>query len=103
MGAIRKHQYAAASPRQKIWTSMRIIRAFTVADIAATAEVSEGAVTSYLQSLRHAGYVRSVRRSSQRGCMSYRLIMNTGPLAPVDWRTIKTLLDPNTGKELDYA
>jgi len=104
MGAARKRQYPDSSVRQKIWVSMRIMRSFTVADLMATAEVSQGAVTSYLQSLRHAGYVRSsVRRDAERGRMTYRLISNTGPLAPVDWRTIKTLFDPNTNEELDYA
>ncbi len=90
MRAIRAHQReqqrspAALPPntkQQKVWTAMRILRTFTLADLAATTEVCEKDCYRYVHPLMRAGYVAATRERSLHRRV-YRLVRNTGPRAP---------------------
>lgn len=76
---------------------MRILRTFTVPDLTATADASETNTVKYVRGLYRAGYLRCVRQkdSGRRGGHPvYRLVRDTGPLAPRLQRD-GTTYDPN--------
>jgi hypothetical protein len=71
-----------------MWTSMRVLRVFTVADLVTTAEVTQRAAREYVRLLVAAGYLMRLGRvAGSRGCigawMEYRLVRNTGPHHPI--------------------
>lgn len=75
---------------------MRMMRQFTVGDLASTAEAGENHVTKYLHALIRYEYVRTVqprRRGFAGGDAVHRLLRDTGPLAPRIGK--QALLDPN--------
>lgn len=86
------------APRRKVWTSMRILRTFSQADLIITTETSYRTVRRYLSALVNAGYVRQKGRGSDA---RYQLMRNTGPMPPA----IKgsKLIDQNTGRDYDLA
>jgi len=100
-GLITPH--SAISARYKLWTSMRIMRHFTAADLAATADVSKSTAVAYLHPLTRAGYVRRIGTVGGHRPSGYRLMRNTGPAAPRDWRLRHMMYDVNTGEVIDYA
>jgi hypothetical protein len=77
---------------------MRILRLFTVADLAATAEIQPRNARAYLRRLESAGYLRlarAARNGHPGGHAVWRLIRDTGPHAPRLQRDGATW-DPNT-------
>lgn len=95
-GQVKRAPMDPAKGRARMWQSMRVLRAFTVADLMASAEVSTGPARKYVRSLREAGYLRCiVPREPGRtgGHAHYRLVKNTGPFAPRVGR--QTVRDPN--------
>lgn len=77
--------------RQKIWSAVRYLQKFTIADVQAAADCSKASVERYLSDLRKHGYVVTVKgqnvkapMSSRRGHRNqYLLINNTGHKYPV--------------------
>jgi hypothetical protein len=79
-----------------MWQSMRVMRCFTVAEVMATAEVGASAATKYVRYLLRAGYLRCVvakRNGRTGGHAQYRLVKDTGPLAPRVGK--QAIRDPN--------
>ena len=83
--------------RDRAWQSMRILRLFTLPDLAATAEMGVDNARKYITGLRRSGYL-TIARAKQEGRKNghevYRLVRDTGPRAPrlqSDGRTY----DPN--------
>ncbi|MCK4783670.1 MAG: hypothetical protein KAV87_07975 [Desulfobacteraceae bacterium] len=91
------------SPRQgtargRAWQSMRIFLTFGLAEIEATAEISNHDLRKYLKLLMRYGYVILYRRSHLVKKRRWRLIKNTG-LKPPIMRYRTGLYDPNTKEE----
>lgn len=90
------------SVRQRMWQSMRILRAFDRNEVATTAEASVNTVRVYLSSLAKAGYLR------QKGD-KYQLVRNSGPKPPIPnyegrgKRGLRGVTDPNTGVTHELA
>lgn len=93
-----------ARPRQtpagNMWTAMRGLGSFTPVDLAAHASTEEVQVTldaarAYARALARGGYLRIVRKAipGKREAI-YRLVRNTGPLAPRE-RRVTLLYDAN--------
>jgi hypothetical protein len=83
--------------RDRVWTSMRVLRRFTIPDLSATAECHRDNVRKFLKTLTGAGYLRVVapRRSGVKGGYQvWMLIRNTGPVAP-RLQSDGRLFDPN--------
>lgn len=95
-GMVKTAPMHAQQDRARLWQAMRMLRSFTQGDLVATAEASANHVCKYLSALVRAEYLRVVqpRRSGVAGGEAhYRLLRDTGPLAP---RIGKSgLLDPN--------
>lgn len=95
------HPMDSGRKRQKIWQSMRIMRQFTVKDLAATAECSAGEVRRYVRGLRSVGYVRIVKPKTTGGSTGgsrwavHLLVKDTGPYAPRVRMDDKGVTDPN--------
>lgn len=86
--------------RDRIWTSIRILREFTQPKLVATADAGEDNVKRYVNGLCKAGYlalVREKRSGHKGGHARYLLIRNTGPRAPRLQRDGNTY-DPNEHK-----
>lgn len=93
--------------RVRAWKAMRVLGIFTVGDVIAAAERGESDPTdnlrSYLRVLVRAGYVIELQskaagtKLTSPGFKRYRLIRNTGSLAPVYRPERKVLFDFNTG------
>lgn len=81
----------ANSGRQKMWQSMRILRDFEVAQVAATAEVTVNSAQSYISLLKKAGYLMVAKQAPRTGTAIaragedtiYRLLRDTGPTRPI--------------------
>lgn len=94
--------------RQRAWNAMRMGGAFTIGDLVmAGCDGSEKSAASnlqrYLKSLVRAGYVAELpvrargTKQTSNGFKRYRLLRDTGPVAPV-WRPSKhDLFDHNLG------
>lgn len=86
--------------RTRIWRSMRVMRRFTIADIAATAEAGLQNTHTYILDLVNGGYVRKLKQEVPKRGVEGRailaLIKDTGPLAP---QRVKggSIFDPNCG------
>lgn len=88
--------------RYRAWQAMRIMRRFTIPDIAATADISISSATKYISALLAAGYLRIVlakRTGVAGGYPVYAMIRNSGPRHPVI-RSCGIVFDPNTGEEV---
>lgn len=97
--------------RQRLWTAMRMSRTFTIGDVAMIAarpddESPENNAAWYVRRLRWAGYVAElpVRQKGTRltstGFKRYRLLKDTGSVAPVYRPKIRALYDHNTQEAL---
>jgi hypothetical protein len=86
--------------RQRLWRSMRMLRQFSVPDLEATAEAERSHIGVFIRALVAAGYVQveQPRQNGKRGGHAvYRLIRNTGPVAPrlaTDGLYDANLIDP---------
>ena len=79
----------------RMWTTMRIWRSFTTDDISMCAEVSNGITTVYVSQLIRAGFLQVVRKGRKGAKTIYRLMKDTGPIAPRPVRK-KAIFDFNT-------
>ncbi len=72
--------------RSRIWRSMRVLRRFHGADLAAVAEAGLQNTLNYVSQLVAAGYLRKVKTETPRhgveGRAIFALVKDTGPLAP---------------------
>lgn len=98
MGAKGTHHRTSGSEvRSQAWTSMRVMRRFTVGEIVATGSIGEDNARRYVRALERAGYltrVRDVVIGEIGSCIIYGLVRDTGPLAPIAWLT-GGCYDPN--------
>lgn len=96
---------------QRIWSAIRVLRQFELADLEATTGASHRSVLGYLGLLQRTGYIRLVRIGSNRAGRAglYQLISNPGPVAPRetivirDGRRIREFVDGNTGTRIDIS
>jgi hypothetical protein len=84
------------SPEQAMWIAIRRVGVFTAADIAAYGDevqpLSLELVRAYIHTLLAAEYLRVVRKSVHgKSPAAYRLIKDTGPLAPTTRRVTITV------------
>jgi DNA-binding IclR family transcriptional regulator len=90
------------SQRQRIWTSMRILKRFDVPALSISAEAARRTVETYLNALMRAGYIERVSRGSHKaGTWSvYRLSRDTGRKSPaVTQRAgVCSVFDRNLGR-----
>jgi hypothetical protein len=78
---------------------MRILRRFTIPEVAATAEIGVSNITQYTKALVGSGHLRVARAKQDGragGHVVYAMARNTGPLQPV-LRVDGTVYDANTG------
>jgi len=81
--------------RDKIWKTIRVLREFSVEEVAILIDVDNSVVSRYVYQLFQAGYVRvgGMRKEVDgRKRRKWQLVKNTGPKAPVPCRCI---YDPN--------
>jgi uncharacterized membrane protein YebE (DUF533 family) len=76
------HPLVNGGSRAAMWNSMRQLRTFSQQDLQATAEVGPSRTSRYLQALIRAGYVQRLQPARGVVPASYRLVRNTGPVAP---------------------
>jgi predicted ArsR family transcriptional regulator len=77
--------------RQKMWNSMKISRSFTASDLTLTGGICRKSADEFIRKLLDAGYLSAVHRVDtsksnreiQGQISSYRLIRDTGRLAPM--------------------
>ena len=88
--------------RSRMWASMRIMRVFTARDIGATSECQERSARVFIKALIEAGYARVERETTFEvgDYTSYRLIRNSGPLAPRLRADGTSILDLNLNQEM---
>lgn len=71
--------------RERVWAAMRILKRFTIFELAATAEAGKDNVESYVSALARNGYLRIVRAripGVKAGSAIYALVNDSGPAAP---------------------
>jgi|GEM_PF-7089170 len=84
-GSVTSTPMTERQARERVWRAMRMLRRFTIPDLAATAEAGANNVQHYLIALERADYVRvaAPRRSGVKGGHAvYVLARDTGPHAP---------------------
>jgi hypothetical protein len=103
------HEATAARTRRHLWTAMRTLSTFSLAELVAAASTDELAVSrraalAYVRRLTIVGALIPLRPQTKRGVTHYRLrpSADTGPLAPRDI-SAQTLIDRNTGKPIGGA
>lgn len=86
---------SGSDSRTRCWTAMRILKTFSISDVVICTELSIGCVRSYVANLVKAGFLKT---SGPKNNRHYKLVRNSGPLAPC---LIKNcLFDLNT--EISY-
>lgn len=92
-----------AHKRQRIWSAMRILRSFTLADLQATCELpNKGSAATFVAALRRAGFVSARRGNCGRHePVQFRLVRDSGPHCPSIVHGGQTVWDPNT--DTDYV
>jgi hypothetical protein len=87
-----------SAPQYRLWQSMRVLRRFTLSQLAATSETSYGNAKKYALGLMHHDYIRIVAAAhperGRNGEAVRVLTRDTGPKAP-RVRADKSLFDPN--------
>ena len=89
---------------ERIWTSMRVMRAFTLTEIVATAEVPINYVKAVVLAYRCAGVIRQTGEPvpyGKPGVRTYLLVRNTGPHAPRIRKNRTVIFDPNRNEFLE--
>lgn len=96
----RKRQ-RVLNKRVKMWDAMRILRVFTAPDILAVCELTNRrSALTFIGQLRRAGYVANVGGNvGLHEHRRYRLVRNTGPIAPSLIGRGRAIYDHNTDKE----
>ncbi len=91
-GPTRARRHLADTYRTRLWRSMRIRRAFTLAEIAADAARDEAEplddARRYARQLAEAGYLAPSGGSPRAGASRFRLVRDPGPVAPV-WSKVR--------------
>jgi len=99
----RRRMVAArgADKREKLWRAMRILRTFSIGELAAVTELaSVKSVSAFCSELRRAGYLTVQRGNHHKSeCARYHLIRDSGPLAPWAMNHGTAIYDPNEDKE----
>jgi hypothetical protein len=93
----RAPEKPAANGRDRMWSAMRILRQFSIPDLAAVAVCKNHSAEIFVYALFRNGYLRVVRpRASgvKMGSAIYALVNDTGPLAP-RLRSDGTVYDAN--------
>ena len=95
---------------QRAWNVMRISQSFTIPDLVLVAAVDEKNPTSnlqrYVKALVRAGYLLELPIRAKgtalesNGFKRYRLLNDTGEIAPVYRRSRRTVFDHNTNTEI---
>ena len=95
----------APTQRQRLWRAMRVLPSFDIPGLMLTAAVTGRSAVTTVNQLLRAGYLRKVGRGNgASGAWStYRLVRDTGPVAPVVNAQRGTLTDGNTGRVTDIA
>ncbi len=97
-----KKPYKMGAPKQKMWQSMRIMRVFTISDIAQTAEVTTAYAMTFINTLRRAGYIK--RQAGDSGVFAtHQLLRNSGVHAPRHWTMEGKVFDVNRGELYELA
>lgn len=102
----RRHTF-----RQRLWNAMRMSGTFTAGDLIMAArgprdDYPEQNAASYISRLRRAGYLMEMARRvpgtapTSRGHKQYRLVRNTGPVAPVWNAKLRAFRDHNSGEDV---
>jgi hypothetical protein len=98
-----------ARTRRHLWTAMRSLSTFSLAELVATAStddlvIGRRAAADYVRRLAIVGVLIPLRPQTKRSVTHYRLrpSADTGPLAPREINA-KVLIDRNTGKPLGGA
>jgi len=94
------------SVRQRCWNSVRVLKKFSIADVATGADCSFSQASMYLMRLRRAGFVRCVQspRADVAGVSALLFLQyDSGPKAPIPDDKKGQMLDQNTGKRHAYA
>jgi hypothetical protein len=83
-----------------MWRAMQVLREFDWHEVQRAASLPSLVIrpqtaATYVYALNHAGYFRTIRRSKPGTAARFRLIKNTGPLAPAITRS-KSVFDRNT-------
>lgn len=97
------HRTQTSEARSRAWQAMRILQEFGASEIEAVADIRLLNLRDYLRPLERIGYLRRLPRRIRGGPgsqMRYRLVHNTGPLAPVPWEG-GTVYDPNLRQVVD--
>ncbi len=92
-GARTENRDVQPEGRTKIWGAMRFLKTFTLEEIEQTTGCSYPNVRRYMKRLERAGYVRVAKVATGN---RYRLIRNTGPLAPIPQFEAESVFDPNS-------
>lgn len=110
MGAHQKDVLPRDSLQQRAWATMRIAPTWTVADLEMIAgrgsPHTQADLRRYVRALVATGYVEALpgcRTGGPGRFRRYRLIGNTGPIAPVHQRLACRVHDPNTGEGRDIG
>lgn len=96
-GARTRVLHRKARARDRVWSSMRILRRFSLPDLVSTAECNRDNIRKYIIALTRAGYLRvAVAKQNGRkgGHQIWALARNTGPAAP-RLQTDGRIFDPN--------
>ena len=80
---------------QNLWRSMRMMRRFSIRDLAASCERPEQAVGLIVYRWAAAGYLRRERTKPHA---VYVIVRDTGPLPPLYVRPKRVLIDRNNGQ-----
>lgn len=94
---------APETGRARMWRTMKMLSTFTAQDLAIAASLPGATVAlaearKYAVMLSLAGYLATIKPGTPRGGLAtYRLVKNTGPMAPQIQRR-PTLFDPNLGQ-----
>ena len=88
--------------RDRIWSTIRVMRKFGLADVEMMTGGSRANVMRYVIALERAGYLTPLRKEpgvapSSPGFCRWLLVRDTGPTAPVFRARSRDVFDANTG------
>ncbi len=96
------------SPRQRLWTAMRVLKRFDLVTLTMAADVSEQCAKTFLRTMTRASYLREVVLPT--GCVSW--VAGSRPWGPqppvvkhvrIDRRPVQRVIDRNDGTVIDLA
>lgn len=98
----------STTPRQRMWSSMRMLGEFRIPELMLVARVSRSMAYTYVSELARAGYVATTaNRDPNRGTLArFRLARRSGPRPPVCRKPKggrSFIFDPNTDAEIEIT